>query len=244
MPRIPKTNNNRSISKRTNNDRTISPTTTIRTTGVIKVSESAVLKTKFGNAKLGKKGYYYISSWKEGNNGKALHRLIFEDFYQIELPSNIHVHHDDGNKTNNEIWNLIPMTASEHKILHNKGNKWGVGRIVSDEERELLSKLNTGPNNSMYGIKLGFEERKELSKLKNTSGFYRVALHKRKNPNHNPSWEYVYSENRKVKTISSINLIKLKDKVLAKGLEWEVIDLEKAKKTLIKYGYNLEEFLL
>lgn len=205
------------------------------------MSESAVLKTKFGNAKLGKRGYYYISSWKEGNNAKKLHRLIFEDFYQIKLPSNIHIHHDDGDKTNNEIWNLIPMTASEHKILHNKGNKWGVGRIVSDEEREQARIRFTGSNNPCYGKKLSFEERKELSKLKNTSGFYRVALHKRKNPKHNPSWEYVYRENRKVKTISSVSLLKLKEKVLTKGLEWEILDLENAKKTADECNCSLEE---
>jgi hypothetical protein len=207
------------------------------------MSESAVLKTKFGTAKINKRGYYYISSHKEGNNGKKLHRLIFEDFYKINLPSNIHIHHDDENKTNNEIWNLIPMTSSEHRILHNKGNKWGAGRVVSDEEREQARIRVTGKNNPRYGTQLSFEERKELSKLKNTSGFYRVALHKRKNPNHN-AWEYVYRENRKVKTISSVDLLKLKEKVIAKGLEWAIIDLENAKRTLVKYGYNLEEFLL
>ena len=76
------------------------------------------IKTKFGTARIDKKGYYYISSRKEGNNSKFLHRLIFEDFYQIKLPKNIHIHHDDGNKLNNNIWNLIPMTKGEHTFVH------------------------------------------------------------------------------------------------------------------------------
>ena len=47
----------------------------------MKESESAI-KTKFGNATL-KNGYYVISSCKEGNHLKFLHRLIFEDFYKL-----------------------------------------------------------------------------------------------------------------------------------------------------------------
>ena len=47
---------------------------------------SDVLYTKFGTARLNKLGYYLITSRSEGNNGKLLHRLIFEDFYQIPPP--------------------------------------------------------------------------------------------------------------------------------------------------------------
>ena len=44
--------------------------------------------TKFGTAKI-YRGYYIITSRKEGNHGKFLHRLIFEDFYKIKLPKHI-----------------------------------------------------------------------------------------------------------------------------------------------------------
>lgn len=45
---------------------------------------SEILHTKFGNAKIDN-GYYRITSWKEGNNGKLLHRLIWEDFWKTEI---------------------------------------------------------------------------------------------------------------------------------------------------------------
>ena len=38
--------------------------------------------TKFGRAYIGHHGYYVVTSKKEGNHNKLLHRLIFEDFYQ------------------------------------------------------------------------------------------------------------------------------------------------------------------
>ena len=75
------------------------------------------MKTKFGDASLNK-GHYRIHSKKEGNYGKYLHRLIFEDFYQIKLPNNIAIHHEDGSPLNNEIWNLVPMTIAEHTAIH------------------------------------------------------------------------------------------------------------------------------
>ena len=63
------------------------------------------IQTKFGTAKLRDDGYWDIVTVKEGNFKKLLHRLIFEDFYQITLPKDWIIHHEDGDKSNNEIWN-------------------------------------------------------------------------------------------------------------------------------------------
>ena len=41
--------------------------------------------TKYGIAKIHNTGYYRITSRKEGNNGKLLHRLIFEDVHKRKL---------------------------------------------------------------------------------------------------------------------------------------------------------------
>ena len=82
---------------------------------------SSAVQTKFGNVSM-HKGYLVITSRAEGNYGKSLHRLIFEDFYQCDLneefPEGVIIHHEDGNKLNNEIWNLVPMCRGEHAILH------------------------------------------------------------------------------------------------------------------------------
>ena len=57
-----------------------------------------IVHTKWGSARVNKKGYYQISSRKEGNRGKYLHRLIYEDFWGVNLPKQIHIHHKNGDK--------------------------------------------------------------------------------------------------------------------------------------------------
>ena len=51
------------------------------------------IKTKFGSASINADGYYQIKSINEGNRGKLLHRLIYEDFWGVNLPKQIHIHH-------------------------------------------------------------------------------------------------------------------------------------------------------
>ena len=80
-----------------------------------------IFHTKYGKTKLNRDGYSEISTRKEGNNGKMWHRLIWEEFYG-PLPKDTHIHHIDGNPSNNCIWNLEPMPASEHLKMHNGGN--------------------------------------------------------------------------------------------------------------------------
>ena len=149
-----------------------------------------MIKTKYGNAEITPNGYLQITSSKEGNHKKFLHRLVFEDFYQTKLPSNIAIHHEDGDKTNNKIWNLIPMTLQEHSSLHNKGRE---------------TTLEHGIN---------------LSKNQNTTGFYRVSKKKCKTCKQGYRYIYVYYVDGKQKWISSIDINTLKLKVLKNGLEW------------------------
>lgn len=104
-----------------------------------------ILHTKFGTAKIHKNNYYMITSHKEGNNGKLLHRLIYEDFWNVKLPQEIHVHHKDGNKINNCILNLEAITKAEHTYLHMKGVP------KSDETKHKLSESMKGENHPFYG---------------------------------------------------------------------------------------------
>ena len=166
------------------------------------------IETRFGRARLNDYGYYRISSKKEGNKGKLLHRLIFEEFYNIELPSHVEIHHEDGNKTNNEIWNLVPMTKSEHMYLH-----------------------QSGENHRLFGKKHSKKTVINMSKAKNTTGIFRVYKSLTNNVYQGFRWNYVCpaGEDGKRKVISSIDIQKLEKKVKAKGLEWIILDEEKAK---------------
>lgn len=201
------------------------------------------IKTKYGNANLNKWGYYTITSRKEGNHGKLLHRVIFEDFYNIDLnkefPDGIHIHHIDGDRTNNEIWNLEPISETEHMSLHNSKEKnhfWGKNR--SEEDKQKISKTMTGMKNTD-------EQNKKISRASNKTGFYRVIKRNSTRYKQGYLWAYVYYEDGKKRQtfITSLDLLKLKQKVIKKGLEWLVIDEEKAKKTINECRYDKEVLL-
>ena len=203
------------------------------------------MKTKFGNAIIGNHGYYKINTTSEGNFNKLLHRLIFEDFYQIKLPDNIVIHHEDGNKLNNEMWNLIPMTKEEHTKLHSpkqiaqkvkdKISKTLKGHSVSEETKTKISKTKKGSEYSKQG-------KRNMSKSRNTSGFYCVSTKPAKTTQ-GFSWIYQYRHNGKQHAIHSVNLLKLKQKVIEKGLDWLIIDEEKAIETCKQYGYDLKDLV-
>jgi len=167
-----------------------------------------VLHTKWGNARINKHGYYHITSRNEGNCMKLLHRLIYEDFWSVKLPPQIEVHHKNGDKLCNCILNLEAIAKSEHIALHNKG------RSHSEQSRNKIS-------NAKKGTIISDETRRKMSKTKTSTGFFRVHKQKKNNCNQGFTWRYMYvDENGKRKAISNVNLNKLKENVLAKGLEW------------------------
>lgn len=183
--------------------------------------ESNLIKTKFGNAKIHNSGYYIITSRVEGNHHKLLHRLIFEDFYQIKLPKNIVIHHEDGNKLNNEIWNLVPMTDKEHNSLH-----------------------NTGEKSNNYGKYPKLSSRIKKSLNDNTTGFFRVGKRFDKRYASGFIWVYQFGYKGKQKQILSTDLLKLKNKIISRGMDWFIIDEEKALKTIINFtNYSIDDFI-
>lgn len=168
------------------------------------------IKTKFGTAKLNKQGYYQITTRGEGNNKKYLHRLIYEDFYGVSLLPTTVIHHIDGNTLNNCILNLQMVSKSTHNSIHKSG-----------ERCSFYGKHFVGELNGMYGKKHSLESRKKISKCLNTTGYYRVCKHKKKALKQGFTYVYGYIDDEgNRKELSSIDLDKLKEKVLAKGLEW------------------------
>ncbi|WP_405287651.1 HNH endonuclease [Methanobrevibacter sp.] len=127
---------------------------------------------------------------KEGNKDKLLHRLIYEDYIGTTLDKGMHVHHKNRNKLDNCVLNLEALTASEHISLHRKG------------------------------VPLTHECRVNISKAKGSSNYFRVTIEKDPTCKQGFIYRYQYSENNKRKKIKSVNLEKLKEKVLDRGLEW------------------------
>lgn len=85
------------------------------------------MKTKFGKAKLYDDGYYRITSSKEGNHNKLLHRLIYESFYG-DIPEGYDIHHKNENKLDNCILNLVLVRHGEHARQHQHIIKQGTSQ--------------------------------------------------------------------------------------------------------------------
>ena len=201
------------------------------------------LHTKWGTANIGN-GYYRITSIKEGNVNKLLHRLIAEDYFGdwINDPKEpFDIHHIDGNKLNNCVLNLEPISPNEHMRLHTKG------KSKSSEHKRKLSESHKGKtlsnetkqkiSDAKKGVKLSEETKRKLSEIKkgiqhsdehkinrskstNTTGYFRVTKHNCKTCKQGFRWVYQYYEDGEEKAISSVDFDKLEKKVTAKGLEW------------------------
>ena len=106
----------------------------------------STIATKYGTATLSNRGYYRITSRKEGNKNKSLHRLVFEDYHNCTLDKNDIIHHIDGNPLNNHPTNLICMSKTAHNILHNSSLQRY--RIVKDGKapngKQLYSLVSNG----------------------------------------------------------------------------------------------------
>ncbi len=64
----------------------------------------------------------YINGYNKKGNAK-IHRLIMEKAIGRRLDQDEVVHHIDGNKTNNNIENLVIMSRKEHSRLHREQEK-------------------------------------------------------------------------------------------------------------------------
>lgn len=149
------------------------------------------IKTRYGTAMINKDGYYEIVSKKEGNKDKLLHRLIYMDYHHVNyLPKQIHVHHHNGDKKDNCILNLMGMQDKDHFRLHRLGKKL-----------PLTTRMN-------------------MSRSKSRSKYYRVAIEKDKSCTQGFIYNYQYYEGDRRRKIKSVDISRLKEKVLSKGLDW------------------------
>lgn len=122
-----------------------------------------------------------------------LHVKTWEDFMQVEVPFDdngvrCRIHHLDGDKTNNDILNLVCMTIKEHNSYHakhktkkqkdcRKGCTFseehiknlsiaGKGKKVSEETKKKISEANKGKPSVMKGKHLSEETKKKISESK------------------------------------------------------------------------------
>jgi hypothetical protein len=115
------------------------------------------MKTNYGNVSITKDGYYVISSHKEGNYGKKLHRLIWEDWYQKPVPEGYVIHHLNEDKKDARIQNLQCVSNENHTRFHHKG------KTLSEETKQKISEAKKGENNPNYGKPISKETKQKIS---------------------------------------------------------------------------------
>lgn len=140
------------------------------------------MQTKFGNAIPNSYGHYVITGGKY--RGKRLHRLVYEDYYNIKIPDDYDIHHIDEDKSNNSIDNLVLMTHEEHTILHKSNDDWRViKKGVNDDGEQLYAlyspsgkKIRTSTNE----VKLieSMERRKKQDTIKHEKPEHLIIFEK------------------------------------------------------------------
>lgn len=79
-----------------------------------------------------KTGYYLCSTGDENNVRKRMHVYVWE-YFNGPISKGYHIHHIDGDKSNNDIQNLQMLSATEHERLH--------GKMLTENQRETLRKI-------------------------------------------------------------------------------------------------------
>ena len=175
---------------------------------------SKTRNTKFGIVKQ-YGSYLKVVSRKGGNHGKFLHRLIYEDAHNLCILEGVHVHHKNGITTDNRIENLELINPSQHDKIHHANKTIGMhGKKHTHEAKLKISRAHKGePKSKQHCL--------NLSKARSNTGYYRVGIWKTDRLKQGWCYRYQYTdENNKTQSICSIDIEKLKKKVLDKGLEW------------------------
>lgn len=60
---------------------------------------------------------FYLCGLYFQRKGKRLHREVWK-YHRGEIPKGFHVHHKDGDRSNNQIENLLLVEKSEHLSMH------------------------------------------------------------------------------------------------------------------------------
>lgn len=127
--------------------------------------EGSIISKKTGKqlyVHVNKKGYNFVRLHEGGKGATYLvHRLIAELF--VENPEGkLEVNHNDGNKSNNNYWNLEWCTRKEnvdHSVdtgLHHKGESSGQAKLSNEQAHEIRKLCQDGMlqrvAGELYGI--------------------------------------------------------------------------------------------
>jgi hypothetical protein len=85
-----------------------------------------------------------------------MHTVVWE-FYNGKVPKGHHVHHIDGDKSDNSIENLELMTASEHTSSHWTDEKRELARKHAEKIRPMTKKWHASKEGHKWHVEHGIE---------------------------------------------------------------------------------------
>lgn len=101
--------------------------------------------------------YYKCGNYFQ-NKGRRLHRIVWEYHNQLNVAPGHHVHHKDGNRSNNRIDNLKLMPISRHLSLHmNTAEAKARNVIAIDRAREYACIWHGSESGKAFHSKLAKE---------------------------------------------------------------------------------------
>lgn len=112
-----------------------------------------------------KTGYYLCATADDGKR-KRMHVYVWE-YFNGPVPKGYHIHHIDGDKSNNNIKNLQLLLAMEHEKLH--GSMW------TDEQRNRARK-NIEKASNVYNMEVKSHHNFSVCQMKASEGMSVVWL--------------------------------------------------------------------
>jgi len=137
-------------------------------------------------------------------------------FYNVSKVkgSNYRYHYNDDNVK--KVIASVDILLLKKKVKE-LGMPW---KIINDEA--ALKTIKESEEYNYYSP----NQRRSISV--NTTGFYRVTMDKDETCNQGFTYTYQYYDGEKRRKISSVDILKLEQKVKSKGLPWKIIDEENA----------------
>lgn len=185
------------------------------------------------DSNIGRKNRYYAHKSPSNYDKQPFNRVLQNNPDRYEYG----VICEYSNLTDDELNWMECMEIMKHKFLYGDIPKFNfdvggdgcTGHRHTDESKQLMSE-----NHHKYweGKTLSMEHCVNQSSAHNTTGFFRVSTQKDKTCTKGFMWNYRWRENGKTKKISRVSLKSLEEEVKNRGLEWKILDEDKAKETL------------